>query len=500
MKLPRVSDPGLWRLNIGIALVLSASATAGYNASQINSLLVLPEFKLFLSGLSSSAEGIIIASFSLGAFLAFIPASYAADILGRKKSITIGAGLVIVSAIVQATVQQVWVFFAARVVTGIGVGFSQTAAPLLIAETAHPRHRRVLTGLYNSLWFCGSISAAGLSLLTLPLASSWSWRLPCLLQMLYPISILLGLLVMPESPRWLVSRGRTGEARSVLTRYHADGNLNDPAVQEEFEQISSSINVETDLKGNSGWRTFLQSKGDAHRLLICILLGFMQEWTGNGVTSYYLPPILSSVGIHDSRHQGIVNSCLQFWNLGFAVTGAKMSDRYGRRILWLSATTLMFIFLSAATTMAGIFSELDIYETGIAVVPMLFLFCAAYDFAYMPLFIAYPAEILPFQLRAKGLAITLTTDSLACFFNQYVNPVAFDALQWRYFLVYVACLVFFLGVVYFLFPETQGKSLEEVARIFDRPEPKTLPSSSEGLSPAETVECKEARITTNSAA
>ncbi|KAJ6171313.1 hypothetical protein N7470_000380 [Penicillium chermesinum] len=427
MKLPRVSDPGLWRLNIGIALVLSASATAGYNASQINSLLVLPEF--------------------------------------------------IVSAIVQATVQQVWVFFAARVVTGIGVGFSQTAAPLLIAETAHPRHRRVLTGLYNSLWFCGSISAAGLSLLTLPLASSWSWRLPCLLQMLYPISILLGLLVMPESPRWLVSRGRTGEARSVLTRYHADGNLNDPAVQEEFEQISSSINVETDLKGNSGWRTFLQSKGDAHRLLICILLGFMQEWTGNGmpavsrfftcqisysncrstgVTSYYLPPILSSVGIHDSRHQGIVNSCLQFWNLGFAVTGAKMSDRYGRRILWLSATTLMFIFLSAATTMAGIFSELDIYETGIAVVPMLFLFCAAYDFAYMPLFIAYPAEILPFQLRAKGLAITLTTDSLACFFNQYVNPVAFDALQWRYFLVYVACLVFFLGVVYFLFPRPRG--------------------------------------------
>lgn len=156
----------------------------------------------------------------------------------------------------------------------------------------------------------------------------------------------------------------------------------------------------------------------------------------------------------------------------------------------------MFIFLSAATVMAGIFQELHIFETGIAVVPMLFLFCAAYDFAYMPLFIAYPAEILPFQLRAKGLAITLTTDSLACFFNQYVNPVAFGVLRWKYFLIYVCCLVFFLGVIYFLFPETQGKSLEEVARIFDEPETKVL--QSEQLSPVGSVELKESRVTAKS--
>lgn len=120
--------------------------------------------------------------------------------------------------------------------------------------------------------------------------------------------------------------------------------------------------------------------------------------------------------------------------------------------------------------MAALFSELHRLEAGITVVPMLFLFCAAYDFAYMPLFIAYPTEILPFQLRAKGLAITLTTDSMACFFNQYVNPVAFEALRWRYFSIYVGCLLVALGLVYFFFPETQGKCLEEVSRIFERKE------------------------------
>lgn len=177
-----------------------------------------------------------------------------------------------------------------------------------------------------------------------------------------------------------------------------------------------------------------------------------------------------------------MNISLQIWNLIFAVAGASTSDKYGRRVLWLSATTLMLIFLSTSTVMAGLFSELHLLEAGITVVPMLFLFCGAYDFAYMPLFIAYPAEILPFQLRAKGLAITLTTDSLACFFNQYVNPVAFEVLRWRYFSIYVGCLVIVLGLVYFFFPETQGKSLEEVSRIFEKKEieESESPTDSEG--------------------
>jgi MFS family permease len=198
-----------------------------------------------------------------------------------------------------------------------------------------------------------------------------------------------------------------------------------------------------------------------------------------GVTSYYLPPILASVGIQDSVHQAAVNISLQVWNLVFAVSGASTSDKYGRRTLWISATTLMLIFLSTSEIMAGLFAEMQVLAAGITVVPLLFLFCAAYDFAYMPLFIAYPAEILPFQLRAKGLAITLTTDSLACFFNQYVNPVAFGALRWRYFSIYIGCLVIVLALVYFFFPETQGKSLEEVSQIFDE---KKVP---EGTSPTD---------------
>ncbi|KAJ6112033.1 hypothetical protein N7523_008094 [Penicillium sp. IBT 18751x] len=482
MILSKSEDAGLRKLNLGIAFMLAASATSGYNASQINSLLVLPEFNKFLSGLDTNAKGLIIAAVSLGSFLAFIPASYVADNFGRRLSVAIGATLVITASIIQVAVQQHWVFFGARVVTGIGVGFSQTAAPLLIAETAHPKQRRTLTGLYNAVWFCGSITAAGIAFSTLSIHNSWSWRVPCMLQVFYPIFQLVGLFLIPESPRWLVANDRKGEALDMLIEFHANGDPADKMVRGEYDQICNSIIAEADMGSASHWSAFFRSKGDLHRFTICVLLGFMQEWTGNGVTSYYLAPILSSVGIKDSVHQAAVNISLQVWNLIFAVAGASTSDKYGRRTLWLCATTLMLIFLSTSEIMAGLFAEMGILAAGIAVVPMLFLFCGAYDFAYMPLFIAYPAEILPFQLRAKGLAITLTTDSLACFFNQYVNPVAFDALRWRYFSIYVGCLVVVLALVFFFFPETQGKSLEEVSQIFEKKDTKegVSPTDSEG--------------------
>ncbi|KAJ5505681.1 General substrate transporter [Penicillium expansum] len=443
-----MKDPGLRRLNLGIGFMLSASATAGYCASMINGLLVLPEFTKFLEGLDTNARGLIIAAVSLGSFCSFIPGSYIADNLGRRICVLIGSSLVIIASIIQVATNNNWVFFGARVLAGIGVGVSQTAAPLLITESTHPRQRQAFTGLYNALWEL---------VMETPLPSAGVLPGP---------SIDRAMLCSRE-PKMVGVSGPEEEGMAILARYHANGDENDELVQDEFYQICKSINAESD-KSCRRWSTFFATRSNMHRLSICVILGFMQEWSGNGVVSYYLAPILESVGIYNASHQAAINISMQVWNLAFAVCGAMAADRYGRRKLWLIATLLMFIYLSAATTMSGLFQELHVLEAGIAVVPMLFLFCSAYDMAYMPLFIAYPAEILPFQLRAKGLAITLTTDSMACFFNQFINPVALAAIHWRYFTVYLGCLVIFGATIYFLFPETKGLSLEEVARIFEK--------------------------------
>ena len=104
---------------------------------------------------------------------------------------------------------------------------------------------------------------------------------------------------------------------------------------------------------------------------------------------------------------------------------------------------------------------------GKAVIAMIFLFYGVAGFAWPGLTVAYPAEILPFSIRAKGLAVTMAVTSLSSVFNQYVNPVGLEALQWRFYFVYITILVVECLCIWFLFVETKGPTLEEIAALFD---------------------------------
>lgn len=245
---------------------------------------------MIIGGLDPNILGLLIAATSIGALISFLPASYMADIFGRKRCVAVGCCLVITGAMIQVAVRSHWGFFGARVLAGVGVGTAQTAAPLLATEIAHPRQRQTATALYNTCWSLGSIASATITFATLSVSSDWSWRIPCVLQAFYPVSQLVGLFIVPESPRWLVSKNRKDEALKILTRYHANGNENDELVQHEFHQICSSINAEA--KGPRAWSSFFSSRGDVHRLAICVIVGLMQEWAGNGTDN---PSLVSSL-------------------------------------------------------------------------------------------------------------------------------------------------------------------------------------------------------------
>ncbi|KAK5020650.1 hypothetical protein LTR60_000334 [Cryomyces antarcticus] len=463
-------DPGLRRLNFGILTMFASAAANGYDGSLINGLLAIPLFNQNLGNVKSSILGLILAGISLGGLPSFIPASYVSDMMGRRFTVGIGSSLMVAAAVIQCATHGPWAFFGTRVLLGIGLGFAQTAAPPLTTEIAHPKHRGNITNLFQAIWYWGSIVSACVTLGTLFLGNNWSWRIPCLLQGLFPGIQLLGLMFVPESPRWLVSKGRHEEALNILAQYHANGDREDELVQYEYKEICEVIEKEREIAKTTGFGSFLETRGNRHRLLICVLVGFMIQWAGNGIVSYYLAPILKSVGITSSISQAGINLGIQVWNAILAALGALAAERYGRRPLWLLSASGMLASFIVVTALSGVFAEKGIKAAGSATVAFLFIFFGFYDIAFTPLSIAYPVEILPFRLRAKGLSINPTVVFGAGFFNQYVNPIALEALHWKFYLVYIGTLAAMIPTIYFLFPETKGRTLEEIATVFDGPD------------------------------
>ena len=119
------------------------------------------------------------------------------------------------------------------------------------------------------------------------------------------------------------------------------------------------------------------------------------------------------------------------------------------------------------TVCAALYDQTQVKAAGNAVIAMLVLYGFSYSIAWSGLLVAYAVEIVPYYLRARGLAIMFFCVNAALFFNNYVNPVALEAIRWKYYIVYDCWLLVELATVYFFYPETKGPTLEEMAKIFD---------------------------------
>ncbi|TPX09063.1 uncharacterized protein E0L32_001675 [Thyridium curvatum] len=436
----------------------------------MNGLQTLKQWRTFFNNPEGAILGLINAVYPLGKVVALFLVAWVSDRYGRRLPLLIGLVTCIGFAIMQGLAQTLPAFVTARALLGFFTSFISQPSPILISELAYPTQRGKLTALYNTFFYVGSIYAAWCTYGTFKIGSTWSWRIPSLLQGSLPIFQLLGLWFLPESPRWLISKGRKEEARAILTKYHGGGDPNSTLVEFELQEMELVITEEADTVSQSSWLELFRTPANRRRTLIAAVVGWFSQWAGNGVVSYYLVLVLNTIGITETKDQALINGLLNIFNWIAAIfAGAMMVDRLGRRTLFLASTAGMAASYAVWTALTSHFVDSKNEATGRAVVGFIFIFYFFYDIAWTPLLQAYPVEIYPYTLRSRGLSFTYIVSFVGLIVGNQVNPIAMKAIGWKYYLVFCCLLCVLFVIIWFLFPETKGHTLEEIREVFEGP-------------------------------
>lgn len=342
-------------------------------------------------------------------------------------------------------------------------------------ELAYPSQRAPMVSIYNGLWSLGALVAAWATYGTFRLESDWAWRIPSMLQALSSVLQLLLCFCIEESPRWLIAKEKDEAARRLIVKYHANGNEFDPVVALEMEEIRTALRLEHEAITSVSYLSFFQTLGNRKRFWIILAVSFFSQWSGNGLISYYLSLILDSIGYTAESTQTLVNALLTLWNLFWGITFSLIVNRFRRRTLFLVSTAGCLVCYVVWTVLEAKYEMSTNLSTGAggppglarAVVAMIFFYNLVFSVGWGALQVTYVVEILPYNLRARGLVLYNLFVALALIFNQYANPIGIDNSGWRYYITYDIWLLIEFLVVYFLFVETGNLSLEETAAVVD---------------------------------
>ncbi|KAH9835009.1 hexose transporter [Rhodofomes roseus] len=449
-------------LHAWIVLFIIISSANGFDGSLMNNFQSLYQWEDYFNHPSGSLLGALSAMQNIGSLAAYPFAPYLSDGIGRRATIFVGAIFTLIGVAIQSAAYNIGMFL-----IGFGVCFATNAAPMLVTEISYPTYRAPLTSVYNSLWYSGNVIASWTTYGTAYIPNQWSWRIPSIIQGIPSIIQFFLIFLAPESPRWLITKGREAEGLRILAYYHADGDEQDPLVQFEFEEIRAAIAIDREMNKDVGWLTLFKTPGNRRRIIIAVAIGWFSQWSGNGLVSYYLNKVFDTIGITSTTTQLLITGILAIWNLVISIGASFLCDRAGRRPLFLWATGGSLVFFILQTICSAQYAVHEQPAAAHAVIAFIFLYYLFYDLAYTPLIVTYTVEIMPNSLRAKGLTVYSVGVSLALIFNQYVNPVALQRLAWKYYIFYCCWIAFEFVFLYFMLVETKNRTLEETAALFD---------------------------------
>ncbi|KAG6000370.1 hypothetical protein E4U21_005546 [Claviceps maximensis] len=479
-------EPGLLVLALTAAAGISG-LLFGYDTGVISATLVSIGTSLSHRELTSMDKSIITCSTSLFALLVSPFSSVLADRLGRKRVILCADILFMVGAIMQAACSSVPSMVAGRCVIGAAVGAASFVVPLYIAELAPASHRgRLITAnvLFISLgqvvsyvvgWAFSTYGSRG---------TGWRWMvgigaIPAALQAAV-------IFLMPETPRWLVKAGRSSQARAIIQRVNGGGTGTEDATA-IIRQIEIEVRQEEEArclrnqqpsrwKWLGEWRELVSQGKNRRALAIACLLQGLQQLCGFNSLMYFSATIFMVIGFNNPT---LTSLTVAITNFLFTLVALALVDRIGRRrvllysipfmIAGLLLTAFGFSRLSVKDTQAGAPAHQPAAQGAAYVILisiMMYVASYAVGLGNVPWM---QSELFPLSVRSLGSGIATGTNWSANFVVGLTFLPLMDALSplWTFVLYAFICGIGY-GLVWKIYPETAGLSLEEATALLER--------------------------------
>lgn len=401
-------------------------------------------------GISDRMLEWIVSSMMLGAALGALSAGRISASLGRKRSLIIGSVLFVVGALLSGLAWSPAVLIVARIILGMALGIASFTAPLYLAEVSEKRTRGAIISLYQLMITVG-ILAAFLSDTAFSYRGNWRYMLGILV--IPGVLFLFGVFLLPDSPRWLMMRGRVQAAKDVLMRLRGDK----AAVEQEVADIAEQLRMPQE-----GYKLFKENRNFRRSVALGVLLQTMQQLTGINVVMYYAPRIFQSMG-YATRAQMWFTAVVGLTNMLATFIAIGLVDRWGRKPILYCGFTVMAVGLGGVGTLMGV--GISSHTEQLFAVALLLTFIVGFAMSAGPLIWTLCSEVQPLKGRDFGIACSTFTNWVV---NLIVGATFLTLLEQigpaATFWLYAGLNLLFIGLTFLLVPETKGVSLEQIEK------------------------------------
>ena len=401
--------------------------------------------------ISNHEQEWVVSAMMFGAALGALGAGWISSRLGRKKSMLVGATLFVIGSLWSALSPDVESLVIARILLGLAVGIASYTAPLYLAEIAPERIRGSMISLYQLMLTTG-IVVAYLSDTAFSYTGNWRWMLGVIA--IPALILFIGVLFLPNSPRWLAAHGRFNEAQRVLDRLRSTSEQ----AKQELEEIRESLQVK-----QTGWALFKSNAHFRRAVWLGMLLQVMQQFTGMNVVMYYAPKIFNIAGFSSTSDQMWGTVIVGLVNMLSTLIAIGLVDRWGRKPMLLTSFLVMALGMGALGTLLHLGVETDFRKY--FAIAMLLMFIVGFAMAAGPVVWLLCSEIQPLKGRDFGITASTTTNWVG---NMIVGATFLTMLDTfgnaNTFWFYGGLNLIFILLTLKLVPETRHVTLEHIER------------------------------------